>query len=381
MQAQNCHRRHHAARQLRWLLRNFRWTPPRFPRVSGSIRVARSATEWGSSPAESHRTCALRPSHCRVQHLRMSCVTGLCESVACLRSRSSPTTNLTLCATSSGRRHAIRPPPGSGERPQCGSPPAIPWRSAAHGKRIGPPIIDADTRMPQKLTPTEAALREAALDYHRLPTPGKIAVSPTKPLTNQRDLSLAYSPGVAYPCLDIAEDARTAADYTSRGNLVGVVTNGTAVLGLGDIGPLAAKPVMEGKGCLFKKFAGIDVFDIELAERDPDKLIEVIAALEPTLGGINLEDIKAPECFYIERKLTEGLNIPVFHDDQHGTAIIAAAARHRSRSWTCWWGWDSTAPTSSPATPRASSTKAAATPTTPRRRVTRRRPTCAPSRT
>jgi malate dehydrogenase (oxaloacetate-decarboxylating)(NADP+) len=180
--------------------------------------------------------------------------------------------------------------------------------------------------MSEKLTPAEAALRDAARDYHRLPTPGKISLSPTKPLTNQRDLSLAYSPGVAYPCLDIAEDPRKAADYTSRGNLVGVVTNGTAVLGLGDIGPLAAKPVMEGKGCLFKKFAGIDVFDIELAERDPDKLIDIIAALEPTLGGINLEDIKAPECFYIERKLTERLNIPVFHDDQHGTAIIAAAA-------------------------------------------------------
>jgi malate dehydrogenase (oxaloacetate-decarboxylating)(NADP+) len=180
--------------------------------------------------------------------------------------------------------------------------------------------------MSDKLTPAEAALRDAARDYHRLPTPGKIAVSPTKPLTNQRDLSLAYSPGVAYPCLDIAADPKTAADYTSRGNLVGVITNGTAVLGLGDIGPLAAKPVMEGKGCLFKKFANIDVFDIELAERDPDKLIDMIAALEPTLGGINLEDIKAPECFYIERKLTERMNIPVFHDDQHGTAIIAAAA-------------------------------------------------------
>jgi len=180
--------------------------------------------------------------------------------------------------------------------------------------------------MSEKLTPAEAALRDAARDYHRLPTPGKISLSPTKPLTNQRDLSLAYSPGVAYPCLDIAADPRLAAEYTSRGNLVGVVTNGTAVLGLGDIGPLAAKPVMEGKGCLFKKFAGIDVFDIELAERDPDKLIDIIAALEPTLGGINLEDIKAPECFYIERKLTERLNIPVFHDDQHGTAIIAAAA-------------------------------------------------------
>jgi malate dehydrogenase (oxaloacetate-decarboxylating)(NADP+) len=182
--------------------------------------------------------------------------------------------------------------------------------------------------MTDQLTPAEAALRDAARDYHRLPIPGKIAVSPTKPLTNQRDLSLAYSPGVAYPCLDIAADPNLAALYTARGNLVGVITNGTAVLGLGDIGPLAAKPVMEGKGCLFKKFANIDVFDIELAERDPDKLIDMIAALEPTLGGINLEDIKAPECFYIERKLTERMNIPVFHDDQHGTAIIAAAAIH-----------------------------------------------------
>ncbi|MBN8506391.1 MAG: NADP-dependent malic enzyme [Burkholderiales bacterium] len=173
---------------------------------------------------------------------------------------------------------------------------------------------------------SEAALREAALEYHRLPTRGKISVAPTKPLANQRDLSLAYSPGVAYPCLDIEKDPRLAAEYTARGNLVGVVTNGTAVLGLGDIGPLAAKPVMEGKGCLFKKFAGIDVFDIELNEKDPDKLVEHIAALEPTLGGINLEDIKAPECFYVERKLKERLSIPVFHDDQHGTAIISGAA-------------------------------------------------------
>jgi malate dehydrogenase (oxaloacetate-decarboxylating)(NADP+) len=180
--------------------------------------------------------------------------------------------------------------------------------------------------MTDPLTPAESAIREAALDYHRLPTPGKISVSPTKPLSNQRDLSLAYSPGVAYPCLEIQADPRMAAAYTSRGNLVGVVTNGTAVLGLGDIGPLAAKPVMEGKGCLFKKFAGIEVFDIELAERDPDRLVDMIAALEPTLGGINLEDIKAPECFYIERKLTERMNIPVFHDDQHGTAIISSAA-------------------------------------------------------
>ncbi len=176
------------------------------------------------------------------------------------------------------------------------------------------------------LSPAEAALRDAARDYHRAPTRGKISITPTKALSNQRDLSLAYSPGVAYPCLDIERDPALAAEFTSRGNLVGVITNGTAVLGLGDIGPLAAKPVMEGKGCLFKKFAGIDVFDIELAERDPDKLIDIIAAMEPTLGGINLEDIKAPECFYIERELSKRMNIPVFHDDQHGTAIISSAA-------------------------------------------------------
>ena len=172
----------------------------------------------------------------------------------------------------------------------------------------------------------EKDLREAALEYHRLPAPGKISVRPTKSLTNQRDLALAYSPGVAAACDAIAEDPATAAEYTSRANLVGVVTNGTAVLGLGNIGPLAAKPVMEGKACLFKKFAGIDVFDIELAENDPDRLIDIIAAMEPTLGGVNLEDIKAPECFYIEEKLKERMNIPVFHDDQHGTAIISAAA-------------------------------------------------------
>jgi len=172
----------------------------------------------------------------------------------------------------------------------------------------------------------EKTLRDAALEYHQYPTPGKISVQPTKALTNQFDLSLAYSPGVAYACEAIVEDENNAALYTSRANLVGVVTNGTAVLGLGNIGPLAGKPVMEGKGCLFKKFAGIDVFDIELAENDPDKLIEMVAALEPTLGGVNLEDIKAPECFYIEQKLKERMSIPVFHDDQHGTAIISAAA-------------------------------------------------------
>ncbi|MDR3005363.1 MAG: NADP-dependent malic enzyme [Acidovorax sp.] len=180
--------------------------------------------------------------------------------------------------------------------------------------------------MTQNLSAAEQALREAAREYHRSPNKGKISVTPTKPLSNQRDLSLAYSPGVAYPCLDIEADPSQAAEFTSRGNLVGVITNGTAVLGLGDIGPLAAKPVMEGKGCLFKKFAGVDVFDIELDARDPDKIIEIVAALEPTLGGINLEDIKAPECFYIEQELSKRMNIPVFHDDQHGTAIISSAA-------------------------------------------------------
>ena len=174
--------------------------------------------------------------------------------------------------------------------------------------------------------PRDTQLRADALEYHRSPTRGKIEVVATKPLSNQRDLSLAYSPGVAYACEEIAADPAKAAEYTSRGNLVAVITNGTAVLGLGNIGPLASKPVMEGKGCLFKKFAGVDVFDLELDELDPDKLVDAIAMLEPTVGGINLEDIKAPECFYIEKKLRERMNIPVFHDDQHGTAIISSAA-------------------------------------------------------
>jgi malate dehydrogenase (oxaloacetate-decarboxylating)(NADP+) len=169
-------------------------------------------------------------------------------------------------------------------------------------------------------------LKKSALEYHRLPRPGKISILPTKQLTNQRDLALAYSPGVAAACLEIVRDPAEAVNLTSRANLIGVITNGTAVLGLGAIGPLAAKPVMEGKAVLFKKFAGIDCFDIELDERDPDKLVEIIAALEPTFGGINLEDIKSPECFVVERKLRERLKIPVFHDDQHGTAIIVGAA-------------------------------------------------------
>ncbi len=167
--------------------------------------------------------------------------------------------------------------------------------------------------------------RKQALEYHEFPTPGKISVTPTKQLTNQRDLALAYSPGVAAACEEIVKDPINAFRYTARGNLVAVITNGTAVLGLGDIGPLAAKPVMEGKGVLFKKFAGIDVFDIEVNEKDLDKLVDIVAALEPTFGGVNLEDIKAPDCFYVERKLRERMKIPVFHDDQHGTAIVVGA--------------------------------------------------------
>ncbi|MGF6938655.1 malate dehydrogenase (oxaloacetate-decarboxylating)(NADP+) [Paraburkholderia sp. UCT70] len=174
--------------------------------------------------------------------------------------------------------------------------------------------------------PVNTKLREAALDYHEFPTPGKIAITPTKQMINQRDLALAYSPGVAFACEEIVESPLNAARFTARSNLVGVVTNGTAVLGLGNIGPLASKPVMEGKAVLFKKFAGIDVFDIEINENDPHKLVEVIAALEPTFGGINLEDIKAPDCFIVERECRKRMKIPVFHDDQHGTAIVVAAA-------------------------------------------------------
>ena len=175
-------------------------------------------------------------------------------------------------------------------------------------------------------TQKQSDLKQAALEYHRLSPPGKIKIAPTKPMVTQRDLALAYSPGVAYACEAIVEDPNMASEMTARGNLVAVVTNGTAVLGLGNIGPLAGKPVMEGKGVLFQKFAGIDVFDLEINENDPDKLVDIIASLEPTFGGINLEDIKAPECFIVERKLRERMKIPVFHDDQHGTAIIVGAA-------------------------------------------------------
>ncbi|MDA8450310.1 NADP-dependent malic enzyme [Acidovorax sp. NCPPB 3859] len=181
--------------------------------------------------------------------------------------------------------------------------------------------------LPVNATPDKRALlRQAALEYHEFPKPGKIAIAATKQMVNQHDLALAYSPGVAAPCEEIVKDPAAAFRYTARGNLVGVISNGTAVLGLGDIGALASKPVMEGKGVLFKKFAGVDVFDIEINEKDPAKLVEVIAALEPTFGAINLEDIKAPDCFYVERELRKRLNIPVFHDDQHGTAITVAAA-------------------------------------------------------
>ena len=191
----------------------------------------------------------------------------------------------------------------------------------AHDTHPNTPHHDADA------LEKKAQLRQAALEYHQFPTPGKISVTPTKQLINQHDLALAYSPGVASPCEEIVKDPNNAFKYTSRGNLVAVITNGTAVLGLGDIGPLAAKPVMEGKGVLFKKFAGIDVFDIEINEKhDLDKLVDIIASLEPTFGGINLEDIKAPDCFYVERKLRERMKIPVFHDDQHGTAIVVGAA-------------------------------------------------------
>ena len=183
----------------------------------------------------------------------------------------------------------------------------------------------SDAKAPT-LTDKRALLRQAALEYHEFPKPGKLQIAATKPMANQRDLALAYSPGVAAPCEEIVKDPATAYKYTGRGNLVGVISNGTAVLGLGDIGALASKPVMEGKAVLFKKFAGVDVFDIEINEKDPQKLVEVIAALEPTFGALNLEDIKAPECFYVERELRKRMNIPVFHDDQHGTAITVAAA-------------------------------------------------------
>src|SRR6476469_2427488 len=169
-------------------------------------------------------------------------------------------------------------------------------------------------------------IREDSLVYHRRAPAGKIALQPTKQLTNQRDLALAYTPGVAAACDEIVRDPAEARNLTARGNLIGVITNGTAVLGVGAIGPLAGKPVMEGKSVLFKKFAGIDCFDIEIDERDPDRLVDLICALDPTFGGSNLEDIKAPECFYVERKCRERMRIPVFHDDQHGTAIIVGAA-------------------------------------------------------
>jgi malate dehydrogenase (oxaloacetate-decarboxylating)(NADP+) len=217
------------------------------------------------------------------------------------------------------------------------APRRMPWRHwlsmpdgmlsklSRHARLQSAPQPHEDRPMPT-FEEKRAELRRAALEYHEFPTPGKVAISATKQLINQRDLALAYSPGVAAACEEIVTDPQNAFRYTARGNLVAVVTNGTAVLGLGDIGPLAAKPVMEGKGVLFKKFAGIDVFDIELQEKNLDKLVDIIAALEPTFGGVNLEDIKAPDCFYVERRLRERMKIPVFHDDQHGTAIVVGAA-------------------------------------------------------
>src|ERR1700751_4269926 len=193
------------------------------------------------------------------------------------------------------------------------TPHPLPPRAGEGSRKRGNPMSDED-------------IRQSSLEYHRQIPPGKISLLPTKQLTNQRDLALAYTPGVAAACDEIVRDPAEARNLTARGNLIGVVTNGTAVLGLGAIGALASKPVMEGKAVLFKKFAGIDCFDIEVNERDPDKLVEIIAALEPTFGGINLEDIKAPECFLVEKKLRERMKIPVFHDDQHGTAIIVGAA-------------------------------------------------------
>ena len=195
---------------------------------------------------------------------------------------------------------------------------------AARWIMMGDPRVDATPRTDHPMSDKD--IREASLEYHRQYPPGKIALLPTKHLTNQRDLALAYTPGVAAACDEIVRDPHEASNLTARGNLVAVVTNGTAVLGLGAIGPLAAKPVMEGKAVLFKKFSGLDCFDIEINERDPDKLVDMIVALEPTFGGINLEDIKAPECFDIEHKCRERMKIPVFHDDQHGTAIIVGAA-------------------------------------------------------
>src|SRR5208282_1367069 len=204
-------------------------------------------------------------------------------------------------------------------------------RAARHRGRCDHGILQPRATHKSKLRSMKSddiqeARNKAALDYHEFPTPGKLSITATKQLLNQSDLALAYSPGVASACEAIVEDPLNVFRFTARGNLVGVITNGTAVLGLGAIGPLAAKPVMEGKAVLFKKFAGIDVFDIEVEQRDPLKLVEIIAALEPTFGAINLEDIKAPECFIVERELRRRMKIPVFHDDQHGTAIIVGAA-------------------------------------------------------
>jgi malate dehydrogenase (oxaloacetate-decarboxylating)(NADP+) len=206
------------------------------------------------------------------------------------------------------------------------APPSAPAVTASAAPAApASPATPAPAPSSQRVSSEDQSLRQAALDYHESDPPGKIAIRATKPVVNQHDLALAYSPGVAHACTAIAEDPAMAARLTARANLVGVITNGTAVLGLGNIGPLASKPVMEGKAVLFKKFAGLDCFDIEVSELEIDPFVEAVARLEPTFGGINLEDIKAPECFDIERKLQARMKIPVFHDDQHGTAIVVAA--------------------------------------------------------
>src|SRR5574338_845911 len=211
----------------------------------------------------------------------------------------------------------------TGDGRDCGSPVS---RLPSHRCGLSPLAVHSQLWRDSAILRVSMSKRQEALDYHSRGRPGKIAVVPTKPLNNQRDLSLAYSPGVAEPCLDIKRDADLAYHYTAKGNLVAVVTNGTAVLGLGNIGAVAGKPVMEGKGNLFKQFADLDVFDLEVGSESPDDVIKFCQLLEPTVGGINLEDIKAPECFYIEETLRKTMNIPVFHDDQHGTAIISGAA-------------------------------------------------------
>src|SRR5450755_946199 len=303
------------------------------PQAARSLRLTASALWPSRSGAAVDRKC--RPS------ISMSDeIASVVPGVGCKSAQSSPTPSVARrtgrvkkrsmssnspragMVAADYRRRPARPSADRGNIPFARGP-----QVCNDGRR---PFSEASASRPSQRTMSNseqkaAELRRAALDYHEFPTPGKVAIAATKQLVNQHDLALAYSPGVAAACEEIVADPANAFRYTSRGNLVAVITNGTAVLGLGDIGPLAAKPVMEGKGVLFKKFAGIDVFDIEVNQKDLDKLIELIAALEPTFGGINLEDIKAPDCFYVERALRSRMKIPVFHDDQHGTAIVVGA--------------------------------------------------------